>query len=176
MHTELRVTCRACIKKRTASYVIEKVRAEDHADWVRKLVLELWGEERQLTFDREFDPAECVAYYGRVGNCVVAFISLAEDKDDLIIVALDVYPEYQGAGIGSRMIEKAELEARRLGKKRVLVSTSNDNLPALGFYQALGFQILQVVPDALVRKHGKILVGIGGLPVRDELRLQKTLS
>jgi ribosomal protein S18 acetylase RimI-like enzyme len=176
IHAEQWVTCPACIKKRRVDYAIEKVRAEDDVDWIRKIVMEFWGEERQVAFDREFDPPDFAAYYGRVRNSAVAFISLAEDRDDLIIVALGVHPEYQRSGIGSSLVEKAESEARRKGKKRVLVSTSNDNLPALGFYQALGFQIFQVVPDALARKHGKILPGIGGLPVRDELRLQKTLS
>jgi ribosomal protein S18 acetylase RimI-like enzyme len=169
------VTCPACIKKRRANYVIEKVRPENDTDWIRKVIVEFWGEELQLTFDRELDPVDHAAYYGKVGKNIVAFISLVEDKDDLIIVALGVYPEYQRSGIGASLVEKAELEARRMGKKRVLVSTSNDNLPALGFYQALGFQIFQVEPDALARKHGKTLPGIDGLPVRDELRLQKIL-
>jgi ribosomal protein S18 acetylase RimI-like enzyme len=176
MHAQQRVTCAACIKKRRVDFVIEKARVEEDADWIRRHVAEFWGEERQLTFDRELDPAEYVAYFGRVGNGAVAFISLFEDKDDLIIVALGVYPEYQRSGIGTSLVEKAELEARRLGKKRILVSTSNDNLPALGFYQALGFQVFEVAPNVLARKHGEILVGIGGLPVRDELRLKKTLS
>jgi hypothetical protein len=48
-------------------------------------------------------------------------------------------------------------------------------LPALGFYQSLGFQIFNVKPDAIAKKHGQILKGLGGLPIRDELRLQKTL-
>jgi ribosomal protein S18 acetylase RimI-like enzyme len=63
-----------------------------------------------------------------------------------------------------------------LQRKKLLVSTSNDDLPALGFYQALGFQIIEVVPNVIAEKHGKILTGIGGLPVRDELRLQKILD
>ena len=175
-HAKQRVTCPACMKQRRIDYVIGNAEAEDDADGVRKTVMEFWGEERQLTFGRELDPVDHAAYYGKVGKNIVAFISLAEDKDDLIIVALGVYPKYQGSGIGTSLVENAELEARRLGKKRMLVSTSNDNLPALGFYQALGFQIFEVAPDALSRKHGKILAGIGGLPVRDELRLQKTLS
>jgi ribosomal protein S18 acetylase RimI-like enzyme len=170
------VTCAACIKKRRVDYVIGKAIAENDADWIRKFVSEFWGEERQLTFDRELDPVDYTAYIGRVGNSAIAFISLVEDKDDLIIVALGVYPEYQRSGIGTSLVEKAELQARRSGKKRMLVSTSNDNLPALGFYQALGFQIFEVAPNALERKHGEIIEGIGGLPVRDELRLQKTLA
>jgi ribosomal protein S18 acetylase RimI-like enzyme len=175
-HAEQRVTCAACVKKSKPNYVIGKFRAEDDVDWIRKVIVEFWGEERQLTFEREFDPVDYAAYYARVGKSFAAFISLAENREDLMIVALGVYPEYQRTGIGSSLVEKAELEARGAGKKRVLVSTSNDNLPALGFYQALGFQIFQVVPDALARKHGKTLLGIGRLPVRDELRLQKILG
>jgi len=48
-------------------------------------------------------------------------------------------------------------------------------LPALAFYQKLGFQVFEVKPDAVAEKHGKIVEGIGGLPVRDELRLRKIL-
>ena len=64
----------------------------------------------------------------------------------------------------------------RLRKKKLLVSTSNDDLPALAFYQSLGFQIYEVKPNVIAEKHGMVLKGIGGLPVRDELRLQKLLQ
>jgi ribosomal protein S18 acetylase RimI-like enzyme len=74
------------------------------------------------------------------------------------------------------LIEKVEGEAKRLRKRKVLVSTSNDDLPALVFYQSLGFQIYEVKPDVVAQKHGAVLPGIGGLPVRDELRLQKALN
>ena len=61
-------------------------------------------------------------------------------------------------------------------KKRLFVSTSNDDLPALAFYQTNGFQIYEVKPNVIAMKHGKIISGIAGLPVRDELRLQKTVQ
>ena len=62
-----------------------------------------------------------------------------------------------------------EAEAKRMGKQKLLVSTSNDDLPALAFYQSLGFQIYEVKPNVIAEKHGKIMRGIGGLPVRDEM-------
>jgi len=96
-------------------------------------------------------------------------------EDVTIIVALGILPEYQGSGIGKSLVGKVEDEAKRLRKKKLLVSTSNDDLPALAFYQSLGFQIYEVKPNVIAEKHGKILKGVGRLPVRDELRLQKTL-
>lgn len=90
-------------------------------------------------------------------------------------MALGILPQCQNAGIGGRLIEEVEAEAKRMGKQKLLVSTSNDDLPALAFYQSLGFQICEVKPNVIAEKHGKIMRGIGGLPVRDEIRLQKIL-
>jgi len=90
-------------------------------------------------------------------------------------VALGVLPQYQGSGVGRSLIEKVEAEAKRTMKNTLLVSTSNDDLPALAFYQSLGFQIYEIKPNVIVEKHGGVLKGIGGLPVRDELRLRKIL-
>jgi hypothetical protein len=73
------------------------------------------------------------------------------------------------------LIKKTEYDAVRRKKKKLLVSTSNDDLPALVFYQALGFQLYEVKPNVIAEKHGKTLPGIGNLPIRDELRFQKRL-
>jgi ribosomal protein S18 acetylase RimI-like enzyme len=97
-------------------------------------------------------------------------------NDAMLIVALSELPKYQGLGIGTSLIKRIEAEARKQKKKRLLVSTSNDDLPALAFYQSLGFQIFEVEPDIIAEKHGKVLKGIGGLPVRDEIRLRKKLQ
>ena len=131
------------------------------------------GEEEQLTFDRKFMVAKLPAYIAKVGKNIIGFASFAEVNSDIIIVALSVLPQYQNAGVGKSLIEKVEAEAKRLGKKKLLVSASNDDLPALAFYQSLGFQIYEVKPNVIAEKHGMALKGIGGLPVRDELRLQK---
>ncbi|MEM3696118.1 MAG: GNAT family N-acetyltransferase [Candidatus Bathyarchaeia archaeon] len=88
-------------------------------------------------------------------------------------MALGVLPQYQNLNIGKSLVEKVEEEAKRLCKKKLLVSTSNDDLPALAFYQSIGFQIYEIKQNVIAEKHGMILKGIGGLPIRDELRLQK---
>jgi len=76
-------------------------------------------------------------------------------------------------GVGRSLVEKVQVEAKKSRKNRLLVATSNDDLPALAFYQSLGFQIYEVKTGVIAEKHGKVLKGVGGLPIRDELRLQK---
>jgi ribosomal protein S18 acetylase RimI-like enzyme len=138
-------------------------------------VRRFWGDEKQLTFDREFLVTTLPAFSAKVGNDIIGFISFSEINDVILIVALGVLPKYQNAGVGKSLIGEVEAEARRLGKKKLLVSTSNDDLPALAFYQSLGFQIFEVKNNVIANKHGKILKGVCGLPIRDELRLQKIL-
>jgi ribosomal protein S18 acetylase RimI-like enzyme len=157
-------------------FTVRRVTSEEERSTIRKFVRRFWGEEEQLTFNRKFAVADLPAYVAKVQTSTIGFISFSPASDALIIVALGVLPRYQCCGIGSRLIEEVEGEARRLGKGKVLVSTSNDDLPALGFYQSRGFQIYEVKPNVIAEKHGTALRGIGGLPVRDELRLQKALN
>ena len=175
-HARLVTVCASHLKKSGMEFKVHKIVSEGEKSAVRKFVRRFWGEEKQLTFDRKFAVAELPAYVAKVRDCVKGFISFSPTSDALIVVALGVLPRYQYCGLGSRLIKKVENEARRLGKGKLLVSTSNDDLPALGFYQSHGFQIYQVTPSVIAEKHEKILVGIGGLPVKDELRLQKMLN
>jgi len=174
-HVKLRTVCPSCIKKTTVEYTIHKVVLDQERKKIREFVQRFWGEEEQLTFDRKFMVAELPAYAAKLENNTIGFVSFVEMDDAILIVALGVLPRYQDSGVGRSLIEKVEAEAKRLLKKRLLVSTSNDDLPALAFYQSLGFQIYEVKPKVIAEKHGGILKGIGGLPVRDELRLQKIL-
>jgi len=175
-HTKFRTLCAPCTKKTTLDYSIDKVTLDMERKKIQQFVKRFWGEEEQLTFDRRFIVAELPAYLAKFGNEAIGFVSFEEVDDTIIVVALGILPPYQNAGVGKSLMEKVEAETRRFGKKKLLVSTSNDDLPALAFYQSLGFQIYEVKPNVIAEKHGMVQKGIGGLPVRDELRLQKLLQ
>jgi len=175
-HAMLATVCASHLKRSELKFTVHKIVSEGERSAVRKFVRRFWGEEEQLTFERKFMVAELPAIVAKVQDAVIGFISFSPTSDALLVVALGVLPRYQCRGIGSRLIKKVEDEARKLGKIKVLVSTSNDDLPALGFYQSRGFQIYEVKPNVIAEKHAKVLREIGGLPVRDELRLQKMLN
>lgn len=174
-HAQFRVICPEHIVQTRFHYVISKIASEDKEE-IRTMVRRFWGEEEQLTFERTFKVSELPGYVAKIKGTVIGFISTAEMNNTLLIAALAVLPEYQGLGVGKALVAKTEREGARMKKKRVLVSTSNDDLPALAFYQSIGFQIYDVKPNAIAKKHGKVLSGIGKLPIRDELRLQKKLE
>jgi ribosomal protein S18 acetylase RimI-like enzyme len=175
-HARLGAVCPITPKKAVPTYAIRRAMGNREKAAVRGLVKRFWGEMEQLTFDRKFTVAELPAYVARVSGTVVGFVATAEMSDAILVVALGVLPQYQQMGIGAALIEKVERDAREHVRRRMLVSTSNDDLPALAFYQSLGFQIFEVRPNVVAEKHGAILPGVGGLPTRDELRLQKTIA
>jgi len=156
-------------------YTVEKARLQRDRKRIRELVQLFWGEQEQLTFDKVFTIAELPVFVAKIGREIAGFVSFVRMRNDLIVVALGILPEYQGLGIGSSLIAKVEGEAKKSGSKKLLVSTSNDDLPALAFYQSLEFQIYEVKPNMIAEKHGNVKRGIGNLPIRDELRLQKSI-
>lgn len=70
--------------------------------------------------------------------------------------------------------------ARRRGCKRLWLVTTNDNTHALAFYQRRGFVLAALHRDAVTEARKTLkpfipLVGEGGIPLRDELELEKRL-
>lgn len=175
IHAKLRTICTSCSKKEKTRFTVKKAMSKTEKEAIEQLVKRFWGEEEQLTFNKQYVVSELPAYVSTVKGNLVGFVSYVATKKAILVVALGVFPAYQGSGIGSALIRKVEAEARKLDRKSILVSTSNDDMPALAFYQSIGFQIYEVKPNVIAEKHGKTLEGIGGLPIRDELRLRKTL-
>jgi hypothetical protein len=62
-----------------------------------------------------------------------------------------------------------------MNAKRLVVRTSNDNIPALLLYQKNGFRITEIRIGVMVEHHGAEIPGWEGIPVRDEVILEKSL-
>jgi ribosomal protein S18 acetylase RimI-like enzyme len=175
-HIHLQPVCEPCTKKTQPAHRIRTASKSDRV-LIADLVKAFWGEPEQVMFGRSVAVAQEPAFVATVTDHLAGFISYADlSPDELIIVALAVLPEHQGIGIGRALVAAVERTANTESKKRMVVATSNDDLPALAFYQHLGFQLFEVAPDAIAAKHGRLETGIGSIPVRDELRLQKRLA
>jgi N-acetylglutamate synthase-like GNAT family acetyltransferase len=95
----------------------------------------------------------------------------------LEIITLNVVK--QRKGIGKSLVYAAVEEAESIKCSRVWVVTTNDNATAVAFYRALGFTIVAVHKDAVIEsrklKPEIPLVGIDGIPITDEIELEKIL-
>jgi ribosomal protein S18 acetylase RimI-like enzyme len=96
--------------------------------------------------------------------------------DAFHVIALATDPMWQRSGVASYLVVEAELLTRRHGLDRLVFSTTNDNLPALYFYQRRGWTIIEVAAGAMIEHSPPPHVGFAGIPVRDEIRLEKRLK
>ena len=99
------------------------------------------------------------------------------DGPDCEMVTLNSIIE--GVGVGSALASAVERVAREAGCVRLWLITTNDNLAAIRWYQKRGFTIARVHRDALIEsrrlKPSIPLLGMGGVPLRDEIELEMKL-
>jgi GNAT superfamily N-acetyltransferase len=156
------------------------IRPAQPADYrrIEELALYFWGEaELRPTdvdcFGRQYDVLACPAFLACDGDQVVGVISYAfeEEWDAVVVVMLNILPDWQGRDGGRGLLNAVHEEAKQRIAGRLLVVTSNDDLPALALYQRYGFRIVEVIPGLIARHHGGEFPGFSDIGVRDEIRL-----
>ncbi len=117
-------------------------------------------------------------YLAQKHGSTIGFFALRSMKNGEVaeISGLAIAESERRKGNASLLVKHAEELARTMKADRVTVRTSNDNIPALALYQKLGFRIAKVKLGVLVEHHGTEISGWEGIPVRDEVILEKSLS
>ena len=130
------------------------------------------------------DPSRTrIQNYCRDGLCYVA--QWHEEIVGVYVIALNtdggaelmniaVREDWQGQGLGQRLVQHAENTARNLGCLWLDVATGNSSLLQLRFYQRAGFRITDIVPDFFVLHYNQLIME-NGIPCRDQIRLRKQL-
>lgn len=78
---------------------------------------------------------------------LVGAVSMNWSDEPCEIEELAVVPNRRGQGLGRQLITWLLEEARRRGKRQLLVGTPNSNLVAIAFYQRCGLRMDQVRQD-----------------------------
>ena len=146
-------------------------------DWICKLLTEHWGGTVVVAHGERFHANALPALVAgdRQG---LATYRIAAGGLEAELVTLDAVAP--GRGAGTALIEGLVRVLRAQGIAVLRVTTTNDNLGALRFYRRRGFRIAAVRPDAVAAsrrlKPGIPEVGEYGIPIRDEIELELTLS
>ena len=169
----LSVTCREHRPSSHLHYTVRPATGDDRHD-IEEICDRAWGETDIDSFGRTFDVLESENLVAETDDGDFAgLISLALDKGELAVVLLSVYPGHQGSGVGSALVEAAAQQASAKGVTSLKVATTNDDIPALDFYQRHGFAIYEIETGVLIDHHGAAIPGFAGIPVRDEIRLRR---
>ncbi len=160
-----------------AVFTIHPLGEGDRA-WVRGLVTARWGAPTVIAHGELYDPAVLPGFYALWEGKRAGLVTYCVAGDACEIVTLDSLCE--GIGIGTALIAAVRQAAMAAGCRRLWLITTNDNLPALRFYQKRGFRLAALQPgavDAARRIKPQIpLIGLDGIPIHDEITLQMALG
>jgi ribosomal protein S18 acetylase RimI-like enzyme len=108
---------------------------------------------------------------------MVGLLTHQPASDEWEVITLSAAGE--GRGTGAALLAHAADLARAAGAERIFLTTSNDNLNALGFYQKRGWRLVAIHRGAMdrarVAKPGIPAVGMNGIPMHDEIELELRL-
>jgi len=151
---------------------------QDDLPRLRQFWIEHWGGEEMIARGNVYRPEQLEGFVIEDGDEWIGLLTFFIKDGECEVTSLDSLRE--GQGLGSMLIDKAIAESRARNCKRLFLITTNDNLNALGFYQKRGFEIVTIYRGAVNAsrkiKPGIPLVGMNGIPLRDEIELEKVLK
>ena len=151
--------------------------SEKNRQQVMNFFRQHWGSSQMIISSGTYDCAMLDGYVYVKGATIIGLVTYVLRGESLEVISLDSIQE--GKGIGTFLMEEVEQFAKELVIPHIELITTNDNLQALKFYQKRGYRIINVIPNAVVEarkvKPTIPLIGNEGIPLLDELKLQKKL-
>src|SRR5487761_1631408 len=153
--------------------VVVRTVIESDRPTVEWLTTQLWGAPEVVVHDGVFYPAALPGFIAERAGRIAGLLTYDVRPGVLEIVTINALDQF--AGIGTMLIEAVRAEAKRLGCQQITLTTTNDNVGALRFYQRRGFRFACVRPGAVdrsrLRKPEIPRTGDFGIPLRDEIDL-----
>jgi N-acetylglutamate synthase-like GNAT family acetyltransferase len=145
-------------------------------EWVSALLSEHWGSARIVTRGKIRQADELPGFIAVQGKKRAGLVTYHIEGKGCEVTSMNSLVE--GIGIGSALVEAVKNSAAAAGCRRLWLITTNDNSPALRFWQKRGFRLSALYPDAIKKsrllKPEIPLTGNDGIPIRDEIELEMT--
>jgi len=137
-----------------------------------------WSSEAVVAHDEAMYPARLPGFVALSGAEIVGHVSYRVDGNRCEVTSIDATTQHEG--IGTLLLEAAIEAARAAGCTIVWLTSTNDNLDAIRFYQRRGFRLSALRPGAVDRARGTLKpeipeIGSYGIPMRDELDFELPL-
>jgi len=152
--------------------------AEADAEALLEFVIRSCGAETVVGHEEEMYPARHAGFVALHNGEIVGHVTYRGDGDRCEITTIQATP--RRTGTGSMLMDAALQAAREEAYRVVWLTTTNDNLDALRFYQRRGFRISAVRRGAVDRARATLKpeipeIGMYGIRIRDELDLDREL-
>ena len=133
-----------------------------------------WHSKMVMSRGQRYYPHEQDGFIEWRGGKIVGLLTLRSNGESMELLTLN--STLEGQGIGSALMLMSFERAREQKLTSIWLTTTNDNLSAIGFYQRLGFRMVAVnvgaVDEARKVKPQIPEVGQNGIPIHDEILLE----
>jgi GNAT superfamily N-acetyltransferase len=149
----------------------------DDGDWLATQLRERWSDVHVARFGELVDASARPALVAELDGVAAGFVTLDVVGTGCEVLTIDAFVPW--AGVGTALIRASEEYAREHGCDRLWLVTTNDNLPALRFYQRRGLRLVELRPGAVTeaRRLKPTIPEVGhlGIEIQDELVLERRL-
>lgn len=166
------VTCADHTVRQAAVFTVRRAEAADRSA-IETICDRALGETVVDVLGSSFDVLEGVNLIAVADGELVGLLSLAVRRGEATVVLMSVYPDHQGTGVGSALLEAADEFAIERNLPFLRVAVTNDDIPLFNFYQRHGFTIYEVAVGEVADRFGSATPGFSSIPVRDEIRLRR---
>ncbi len=78
---------------------------------------------------------------------------MRRNSDLANLETIGVLPDYQGEGVGTRLLTEAERKLMDMGMRRFRLEVSAGNKQAIAMYQRAGYNITDIIPEYYIHDH-----------------------
>jgi ribosomal protein S18 acetylase RimI-like enzyme len=150
----------------------------DDGDWARAALVAAWGSVLAARKGEVVDASVLPGFVATIDDAPAGLAVVAVRGPEYEIVSISTMVE--GQGIGRALLQHCVDDARALGCRRVWLTTTNDNVRALAFYQRFGMDLCAFyrhgVDEARQLKPSIPLRDAFGVAIAHELELELLLS
>jgi len=168
------VTCADHTRREPVDVAVRLATNADRSE-IERICDAALGETVVDVFGATYDVFDGVNLIAEVGGEFAGLLSLAFRGGDLAIVFQSVYPDHQGLGVGSALLDAADGYAAERNLPALTAAVTNDDVPLYYFYQRHGFYLAEVAIGLAADRLGSAVPGFSGIAVRDELRLRRSV-
>lgn len=137
-----------------------------------------WHSKLVMSQGKSYYPHQEQGFLERRDGKIVGVLTFRIDNHALEILTLNSL--LSGQGIGTSLILDTIEKARRMRATRIWLTTTNDHLRAIGFYQRLGFRMIAInvgaVDEARKIKPEIPMMGERGVPIHDEIVMELAIE
>jgi N-acetylglutamate synthase-like GNAT family acetyltransferase len=157
-------------------YIRTKTKADQA--WINDLLTTQWGSIRVVSRGRLYESDTLPGLIAELQGEPVGLLTYHIEKPACEVVTLNSTLEKHG--VATALLDAVEKEAVRSGCRRLWLITTNDNIPAIHFYQKRGFTLAALHANA-VRTSRELKPeiperGWDEIPIRDEIEFEKILQ